>query len=229
MAVNTAVLERRRADSGTNVDHRSRHADRPLSPHELHPIRARRPGFGREPTAPFPNRPWRNWVQESLEVACVLRLLRVPPGARMLELGCGRGIGLVPLARIARPASLIGVDRDRDLLRHAERRLDEQGVAARLVWSDVRALTLPDESVDVVVDFGTCYHAGDPAAALAAVQRVLTPGGLFVHESPVAQFIAHPRRSTRCRLPWEAAPLLTPHHCAGLWSSRVKLAWAAGP
>jgi ubiquinone/menaquinone biosynthesis C-methylase UbiE len=143
----------------------------------------------------------------------------------MLELGCGRGIGLVPLARIARPASLIGVDRDRDLLRHAERRLDEQGVAARLVWSDVRALTLPDESVDVVVDFGTCYHVARPDAALSEIERVLAPGGLFVTESPLAQLLAHPSRSTRRRLPWHAAPLLVPHRCAGLWSSRVKLAW----
>jgi SAM-dependent methyltransferase len=225
MAVNTAVLQRR-SNRRSDIGDRSRRADRPLTAAELHPVRAHRSGFGREPTSSFPNRPWRNWVQESFEIACVLRLLRVPPGARMLELGCGRGIGLVPLARMARPSSLTGLDHDRDLLRHARGRLDEHGVRARLVWTDVRAMALADESVDVVVDFGTCYHSGDPEAALADVQRVLAPGGLFVHESPVAQFIAHPRRSTRCRLPWEAAPWLVPHHCAGLWSSRVKLAWS---
>jgi SAM-dependent methyltransferase len=208
-----------------------RKADQPLRHAELQFLHHRRPDEppdGRRESAPtFPNRPWRNLLQESFEVAAVVNLLRVPRGGRLLEIGCGRGIGLVPLARYGQPAVLTGLDIDGELLEHARTRLAENRVDAQLRLGDIRALPFEDGAVDVVVDFGTCYHVAHPEAALAEVERVLAPGGLFVCESPLAQLLAHPSRSTRRRLPWRAAPLLVPHHCAGLWSSRVKLAWPA--
>jgi len=210
--------------------HPPRKADQPLRTAELQFLHHRRPDEppddrGEEPPPTFPNRPWRNLIQESLEVVALLHLLRVPRGGRLLEIGCGRGIGLVPLARYGRPAVLTGLDVDGELLEHARLRLAECRVDAQLRLGDIRSLPFDDGTADIVVDFGTCYHVARPEAALAEVERVLAPGGLFVCESPVAQLLAHPSRSTRRRLPWSAAPLLIPHHCAGLWSSRVKLAW----
>jgi SAM-dependent methyltransferase len=209
----------------------ARRVDPPLRPAELQFLHHRRtvgpPDIGDDPHPTFPNRPWRNRIQESLEVAAVVRLLRVPRGGRLLEIGCGRGIGLVPLAHYGGPATLTGLDVDGELLEHARARVADAGVTADLRLGDIRALPFDDASVDVVVDFGTCYHVTRPEQALAEIERVLAPGGLFVCESPLAQIIAHPSRSTRRRLPWQSAPLLVPHHCAGLWSSRVKLAWPA--
>lgn len=177
---------------------------------------------------PFPNQPWRNRLQAGFEVRILLRLLRVPLGGRILELGCGRGIALAPLAALARPTLLVGLDNDRGLLKEAEHRAAEAGVIARLICGDVRAMPVEGDSFEVVVDFGTCYHVTGRRAALAEVQRVLVPGGLFVCESPIAQLLAHPGRNTWRRLPWSAAPLLVPLRRAGLWSSRVKLARAPG-
>jgi SAM-dependent methyltransferase len=206
-----------------------RGADPPLRPEELQFLHHRRcgepAGSGDDTHPTFPNRPWRNRIQESFEVAAVVHLLRVPHGGRLLEIGCGRGIGLVPLARHGRPGTLTGLDIDGKLLEHARSRVTEAGVDAELRVGDIRALPFEDASVDVIVDFGTCYHVARPATALGEIERVLAPGGLFVCESPLAQLLAHPSRSTRRRLPWHAAPLLVPHHCAGLWASRVKLAW----
>jgi SAM-dependent methyltransferase len=208
---------------------RPRKVDTPLRNAELQLLHHRRPyeppGAGAEPPPTFPNRPWRNRIQESFEVAAVVHLLRVPRRGRVLEIGCGRGIGLVPLARYGRPATLAGLDISSELLAHARVRLADCRVPAQLHLGDIRALPFEDGGVDVVVDFGTCYHVTRPEVALAEVERVLAPGGLFVCESPLAQLLAHPGRSTRRRLPWRAAPLLVPHRCAGLWSSRVKLAW----
>jgi SAM-dependent methyltransferase len=206
-----------------------RSTDLPLRTAELQILHHRRPvdppDADGEPPPVFPNRPWRNRIQESIEVAGVVQLLRVPRGGRLLEIGCGRGIGLPPLARHVQPKVLTGLDIDGELLEHARSRLIGAGINAELRIGDIRALPFDDASVDVVVDFGTCYHVARPESALAEVERVLAPGGLFVCESPLAQLLAHPTRATRRRLPWRAAPLLVPHHCAGLWSSRVKLAW----
>ncbi len=90
--------------------------------------------------------------------------MSVPHGVRVLELGCGRGIGLGPLALIVRPALLVGLDNRRDLLEHARRRLDETAIEARLVCGDIRAMPLADDSIDVIVDFGSCYHLTEPSS-----------------------------------------------------------------
>jgi ubiquinone/menaquinone biosynthesis C-methylase UbiE len=58
----------------------------------------------------------------------------------------------------------------------------------------------------MVIDFGTCYHVSGGTQgslmALREITRVLRPGGLFVHETCVAQHLAHPVRSFGRSLPW---------------------------
>jgi ubiquinone/menaquinone biosynthesis C-methylase UbiE len=180
----------------------------------------RRPVPGYEP---FPNVQRRNVLQERVEVPALVRSLRLPAGARILEVGCGRGVALVPLARLVRPAALTGLDVEAALLAEARARLDRHGVDAQLVQGDVRALPFPAASFDVVVDFGTCWHIAEAERALREIARVLAPGGRFVHETAVSQRLAHPVRSRGGRLPWAAAPRLTRHRTAVLWASRRAL------
>jgi SAM-dependent methyltransferase len=91
---------------------------------------------------------------------------------------------------------------------------------------DVRDLPLESESFDLVIDFGTCYHVSGGVegarAALREVARVLRPGGFFIHETPVAQHLAHPARSFGRTLPWAIVPELRPCCRAVLWSMRCK-------
>lgn len=171
---------------------------------------------------PFPNVPRRNAVQERLEIPALVRLLGVPTRRRVLEVGCGRGIALPSLARLLHPASLVGIDLDEKLLDEAGKRLVATGCAATLVRADVRSLPFPSESFDVVVDFGTCYHVSRRDEALREISRVLRAGGLFVHESRLAQLLAHPSRFSREGLPWHEAPGLAPTRRALFWETRTK-------
>jgi ubiquinone/menaquinone biosynthesis C-methylase UbiE len=116
---------------------------------------------------------------------------------------------------------LVGLDVDDRLLAEARERLDARRVRAELVGGDVREMPFADGSFDVVVDFGTCYHIDRPGLALREVARVLRDGGLFVHETPVSQLLAHPVRSTSRRLPWAAVPELARGRTAVLWSRRI--------
>jgi hypothetical protein len=50
-------------------------------------------------TIAHPNEGARNWRQERVETPLMLRALDLPRRARVLEVGCGRGIALPPLAR----------------------------------------------------------------------------------------------------------------------------------
>ncbi len=171
---------------------------------------------------PFPNVGGRNLLQETLEVPAMTWALQLPQGGRVLEVGCGCGIALPPLARALRPTRLVGIDVDERFIAEARQRVQEAGVLAELRSADVRALPFPDASFDLVVDFGTCYHIAGAARALAEVARVLTPGGLFVEETPLSQLLSHPVRSFGRRVPWSAVPSLASVASRLLWERRAR-------
>jgi ubiquinone/menaquinone biosynthesis C-methylase UbiE len=174
----------------------------------------------------------RNGMHARFEVPLLVRALRVPRGGRVLEVGCGRGVALPVLAERLTPFELLGVDIDATSLAAASWRLRRAGIAATIMEADVRDLPLESASVDLVIDFGTCYHVSGgedgACAALREVARVLRPGGLFVHETAVAQHLAHPVRSFGRSLPWRAVPALVPERAAVLWAMRRRVAGSRG-
>jgi SAM-dependent methyltransferase len=170
----------------------------------------------------FPNIEARNFNQEMIEIPLMCLLLDLPVGARILEVGCGRGIALPPLTRTLVPRSLAAVDINAELVDAAIRHAAQRGVQADIRPADVRRLPFPGGSFDLVIDFGTCYHIDRAAHALAEIERVLVPGGFLVHETVAAQLLSHPIRSFGKRLPWKAIPTLLPDRHAGLWATRRK-------
>jgi len=178
---------------------------------------------------PFPNDSGRNTRQACLEIPLFVRALGIHDGDRILEIGCGRGIALPVISRLCRPARLVGVDIDEALL--GEAAAHTAGLDVELVCADVRALPFPDETFDVLIDFGTCYHIANPAKAMTEITRVLAPGGRFCHETPFSQLISHPIRWGGRRLPWDDAPELTSSRRALMWSSRQRQphAWRCPP
>jgi SAM-dependent methyltransferase len=174
----------------------------------------------------FDNVEARNGMQSRIEIPLMLKMLRPPRGGRVLEIGCGRGVALPVLATLLTPSWLVGVDLDPLLVAIANERVTTARISARVIRGDIRALPLDSASFDLVIDFGTCYHVSGGAdgarASLAEIARVLRPGGLFIHETPVAQQLAHPVRSFGRTLPWKTTPELRPYHRAVLWSMRRK-------
>jgi SAM-dependent methyltransferase len=146
----------------------------------------------------------------------------------VLEVGCGRGVALPVLDDRLAPTELVGLDIDAALLAEARERVRNTCTLATLVEGDVRDLPFEPDRFDLVIDFGTCYHASDSmegrAAVLREVSRVLRHGGLFVHETRVAQRLAHPVRSLGRSLPWRAVPNLVADRSAVLWAVRRKVA-----
>jgi SAM-dependent methyltransferase len=181
----------------------------------------------REEYLPFGNMESRNGLQERIEIPLLLRALRLPAGGRVLEIGCGRGVALPVLAERLQPDELTGVDIDPVLIDAARARVARTGARAALHVADVRALPFASGSFDLVIDFGTCYHvAGGPTGRLTAlneIARVLSLGGLFVHETRLAQHLAHPIRSLGRRLPWSAVSMLSADRSAMLWTARRRV------
>jgi ubiquinone/menaquinone biosynthesis C-methylase UbiE len=108
---------------------------------------------------------------DDLEVAIAEPLAR---GARVLEVGCGTGLILERLARVARSAK--GIDLSPGMLERAKARgLDVvQGTATELPFAD--------ESFDLVCSFKVLAHVPDIGLALQEMARVTAPGGHVVAE-----------------------------------------------
>ena len=176
---------------------------------------------------PFGNVETRNGLQALLEIPLMIRALKLPRGAQVLEIGCGRGVALPVLDDRLEPVELIGLDIDDILLAEARERVRNTCTYATLVEGDVRDLPFEVGRFDLVIDFGTCYHVSDTMdgrrEALCEVARVLRPGGLFVHETRAAQRLAHPLRSFGRALPWWTVPSLVPDRSAVLWAARRKI------
>jgi cyclopropane fatty-acyl-phospholipid synthase-like methyltransferase len=109
--------------------------------------------------------PTMRWLRQLLE--------RLPDGARVLELGCGRG---VPATReIAKRHEVVGVDISSSQIALARHHVPE----ATFVHADVMELDLPEESYDAVVSFYMFGHI-PPDEQGTLVERIadwLIPGG----------------------------------------------------
>jgi len=95
-------------------------------------------------------------------------------GRRVLEIGCGAGIGLGYFSQMA--AHFVGGDYSEENLRLCA---NVPGMAGNLIRFDAHALPFPDESFDIVVALAMVYYLR-MEVLLAEVTRVLSPGGSFL-------------------------------------------------
>ena len=110
-------------------------------------------------------------------------LLRLQPGARVLDVGCGPGTDTLPLAaRVGPGGRVAGVDWDAAMLTEGDRRAAQAGVAGRVqhVRADAAALPWPDHTFDACRCERLFQHLPDPVPALAEMVRVTRPGGWVV-------------------------------------------------
>jgi SAM-dependent methyltransferase len=102
-------------------------------------------------------------------------------GGRVLELGCGTGQKLIPIASDG--LACVGLDLSSDMLTEARRKADERGVAVEWTQGDMRELDL-DRTFDFVFIAANSllhlHHADDLLSCLRAVRRHLAPGARLV-------------------------------------------------
>jgi ubiquinone/menaquinone biosynthesis C-methylase UbiE len=113
------------------------------------------------------------------------------PGQRVLDVGCGRGAALVPLARaVTESGTAVGIDVSPRMVALARDALEAAGVAAEVRVADASAPGLPEGSFDAIVSSLVLFFLPDPAAALRTWRTLLVDGGSI----GVATFGAHDDR-----------------------------------
>jgi SAM-dependent methyltransferase len=124
-----------------------------------------------------------------MQLGAIMSLLPPAP-ARLLDAGCGTGWTSLFYAR--RGYDVVGVDIAPDMIAHANRLRDEEGLDnLRFVVTDYEEMDF-DGAFDCAVFYDALHHAVDEDLAVSRVYRALRPGGLCVTSEPGKGHAASP-------------------------------------
>ena len=118
------------------------------------------------------------------------RLLReIPPGSRVLDVGCGAGLLLLAGASSGRVASGYGVDISERALQAARCALAQIGKATAITFQSAAVGELPAGPFDVVTLVDVMHHVppAEQRALFEAAAARLRPGGVLLYKDMCAR------------------------------------------
>jgi SAM-dependent methyltransferase len=106
---------------------------------------------------------------------------RLKTGAEVAEVGCGAGQCIIPVASAYSNSRFFGYDVDLHSIERARDKVVRAGTADRIAFEQIGAENLPFvDRFDLVMAFNCIHDMARPRAALAAIRRMLKPGGAFL-------------------------------------------------
>src|SRR3954464_2517740 len=104
--------------------------------------------------------------------------LKIPSGARLLDVACGAGQLTIPAAR--KGIQVAALDLAANLVQQARARAAEEQLEGQIEQGDAENLPFPDASFDVVLSLIGSMFAPRPELVAAEMLRVCTPGGRII-------------------------------------------------
>ncbi|MEB2344019.1 MAG: class I SAM-dependent methyltransferase [Deltaproteobacteria bacterium] len=149
---------------------------------------------------------WRRYV-----LAVALDELQAMQGSaprfgRLLDAGCGAGLGFAEITQRFEPDEIVGVDVDPQQVRRAMVTARESAIPVRLVRAELSRMPVQSRCFDVVLCHQTLHHVTNASGVLAEFFRLLRPGGLlllaescrpFLESIPVRVLFRHPAQGLR--------------------------------
>ncbi len=122
-------------------------------------------------------------LEQSAQLRWMKGVASLKPGARVLEVGCGRGAGAALVLKTFKPEGVFATDLDVAMIRRARRYLTaSQKNPIQLAAADASALPFGSSAFDAVFVFGVLHHVPVWQRGLEEIARVLRPGGLLYLE-----------------------------------------------
>lgn len=113
-----------------------------------------------------------------LLISAFKRLTNLPPGSRIIDIGCGSGV----FTQLLKDAGyrMVGLDISSKLIERGKNVYPD----LELVVGDAEALPFADGTFDGVLLSGIVHHFPDPRKLASETYRVLRPGGRFMAFDP---------------------------------------------
>lgn len=103
---------------------------------------------------------------------------KLPTGKKILEIGCGNGIGTRLIEDIFKPSEFIATEYDESLVEIARSKNPDSKV--RVEAGNAADLRFADGEFDAVIGLSVIHHIPNWEECLDEMQRVIKPGGLLI-------------------------------------------------
>ena len=107
-------------------------------------------------------------------------------GARIADVGCGRGASSILLAQAYPATTINGFDYHHESIDHARKAASDAGVAEQVRFEVAAADQYPGSGYDLVCTFDALHDMGDPLGAAEHVRASLAPDGVWLLVEPAA-------------------------------------------
>jgi SAM-dependent methyltransferase len=132
-------------------------------------------GLERHTAGWFENLLVQQWIPAMPDVEAKLKR-----GAKVADVGCGRGRAMIKLAQGFPASRYVGYDVFAPTVEQASERARAAGVADRVRFQQLDASRGIPEQYDIITTFDVVHDAVDPLGLLRAIRQALQPDGIYV-------------------------------------------------
>lgn len=137
------------------------------------------------------NNPLRGFIQEKYEIPILRKMTPKKSFYDALEIGCGNGNGTLLIKKHFNPAKIEAIDLDERMINIAQQRTTDKTINFKLM--DASELEYPDNSFDIIFDFGIIHHIPNWRDCILELARVSKDGAyLLVEEVSIESFSGFP-------------------------------------
>jgi len=111
---------------------------------------------------------------------------KLEAGARVADVGCGKGASTVLMAKAFPKSQFFGFDYHDKSIEAARESAKREGVADRVTFEVSKAKSYPGKDYDFVAVFDCLHDMGDPVGAAAHVRQSLAKNGTWMIVEPFA-------------------------------------------
>jgi len=112
---------------------------------------------------------------------------KLEAGARVADVGCGKGASTILMAKAFPKSQFFGFDYHDKSIEGARQSADREGLGERAVFETATAKDFPDKGYDLITVFDCLHDMGDPIGAAAHVRNALAKDGTWMIVEPFAK------------------------------------------